>query len=161
MKKFNGLRSVLVIDDLQKLEQKYNFTFPEQYKSHLVIFNGGSPDQGIFSFSEDGKETNSRVNYFYAINSKEIDDLEEILDTFKIDEKRMPEQILPIAEDPFGNVVCISTGKLDHGQIYFWDHEKEVDYSVSDDRDYSNLYLIAKSFNEFIDGLKDNVSDKK
>lgn len=50
---------------------------------------------------------------------------------------------------------CISCYKDEIGYIYFWDHENEVDYKISNDMNYSNLYLVAKSFSEFIDGLKE------
>ena len=41
--------------------------------------------------------------------------------------------------------------------IYFWNHEKEVDYEVAGDSDYSNLYLIAMSFDEFMEQLKEDL----
>jgi hypothetical protein len=72
-----------------------------------------------------------------------------------LDEKRLPNHLLPIAHDPLGNLICISCSKEDFGYIYFWDHENAVDYANSTDADYSNLYIIAKSFKEFIAGLQD------
>lgn len=151
------LRIPIELDDIIQLENECDISFPEEYKNHLLNYNGGSPEPNIFSFTENGKKTNSRINYFYAINSGEFDDLKEVIETFKITEKRMPTHILPIAEDPFGNVVCISAGKIDYGYIYFWDHENEVDYGIANDDDYSNLYFIAESFTEFINSLKSEV----
>jgi hypothetical protein len=52
-------------------------------------------------------------------------------------------------------LICKSCGSSDAGKIYFWDHEKEVDYMRSDDTDYSNRYLMADNFDEFLDGLQD------
>lgn len=64
----------------------------------------------------------------------------------------MPNSVFSIAHDPGGNLICID---INDDKVYFWDHEKEVNYSCSDDNDRSNLYLIAESFNEFISILND------
>ena len=47
----------------------------------------------------------------------------------------------------------------DRGKIYFWDHEMEADEGETPN--YSNLTLIADSFDEFIEGLHsdDEISD--
>lgn len=158
MIKYTDLKPSIKLNDISQLESKYQISFPEQYKNHLLRYNGGTPEPSIFLFNEQGRQTNSRVKYFYAINSGEVDDLEEVIEIFKIEEKRMPNHILPIADDPFGNVVCISSGESDYGYVYFWNHEKEIDYNVSDDSDYTNLYFIASSFNLFIDSLKEDIS---
>lgn len=156
---YSDLRKKNEIKDIIEFEKNYNVSFPPQYKHHLLSYNGGAPHPDIFSFTEKGTKTNSRINYFYAIGSSGSDNFNEVMETFKVDDKRMPDHILPIAEDPFGNVVCISSGANDFGRIYFWDHEMEVDYSVSDDTDYSNLYFIANSFNEFIKMLKAELDE--
>ncbi len=111
---YTELRAVIELEDIVQLEKEYNISFPDQYKNHLLNFNGGSPKPGIFSFQENGKETNSRIHYFYAINSGKFDDMKDVIGTFKIEERRMPDHILPIAEDPFGNVVCVSSGVSDY-----------------------------------------------
>jgi len=63
---------------------------------------------------------------------------------------RMPDNILPIGSDDFGNVVCLSVMGEDIGKVYFWNHDWEV---VERTADYSNMTLMANSFSEFIEGL--------
>ncbi len=75
----------------------------------------------------------------------------------KFDEKRMANHILPIACDALGNLICISCSGKDLGAIYFWDHENEVDYSVSDDSDYSNLFHIADNLESFLNSLTETL----
>jgi hypothetical protein len=87
------------------------------------------------------------------LHDGKYDNLKSSIITFKIEEKRLPSHIIPIAHDPFGNAICLSCGEKDYGYVYFWDHENEVDYTQSTDDDYNNLYFIAKSFTEFLDGL--------
>jgi hypothetical protein len=135
--------------------------FPPAYKSHLLKYNGGRCEPNVFDFMENGALTQSMVDWFFAIYDGEYDNLLENLQIFKIDHKRLPTQMLPIAHDPGGNLICISCFGSDSGKVYFWDHEKEVDYSIASDDDYSNLYLIANSFEEFLDGLYEDSSDEK
>jgi len=150
---FNDCKPSIKEEDIEIIEKKYSIDFPADYKKHILKFNGGNTKPDVFTFIEKGKSTNSRIDLFYAIGSGSYDDLEDIIETFKTDNKRMPTPIIPIAEDAFGNIICISNAKADYGYIYFWDHENEVDYSKVDDTDYSNLYIIAKSLQALFDGL--------
>ncbi len=138
---------------IREIENLVRLTFPPQYERHLLDLNGGRCFPNVFSFKEHGKVTSSSIEWFLAIYDGQYDSLKRTIQTFKLDEKRMPTQIIPIANDGLGNLICISCGESDFGKVYFWDHEREVDYASSDDNDYSNLYLIADSFDEFLDGL--------
>ena len=53
----------------------------------------------------------------------------------------VPEGMLPIGNDQGGNIILLRTDGNKRGSIYFLDHEKPV-------------FLIADSFEEFINGLK-------
>ncbi len=142
--------------EIEKIEQLVDLKFPTEYKNHLLQFNGGQCSPNVFSFSENGEITDSCVDWFLAIYNGQYDNLTKYIYTYKIDEKRLPKQIVPIAHDPGGNLICISCGKKDYGCIYFWDHENEVDYKISNDNDLSNLYFMAGSFNDFINGLRED-----
>lgn len=52
---------------------------------------------------------------------------------------------------PFGNLILLSLKNADRGKIYFWDHEMEA--NEGEIPDYSNLTLIANSFEECITSL--------
>jgi hypothetical protein len=141
------------IEDIHKIENILGMQFPKSYLNHLLQENGGRVSPNIFSFIESGRLTESDVDWFLAINGFDYNDFFQEIESLKLDEKRMPTHIVPIAYDSGGNFVCISCGNNDYGKVYFWDLEREVDYSVSDDSDYSNLYMIADSFEEFLNGL--------
>ncbi len=138
---------------IEQIERFVNLNFPKEYKKHLLKHNGGQCSPNMFSFTENGKITESFVDWFLAIYDGEYDNLKNYIEIYKVKEKRLPTHILPIAHDPGGNLICISCSNHDLGYVYFWDHEKEVNYKKSDDSNYANLYLIAKGFNEFINGL--------
>ena len=155
MLSFFETKNPITINQITEIEQRINLVFPEAYKLHLLQHNGGYCEPYVFSFQQDGRITNSGIDWFLAIYDGKYHNLWDYIDTYKIDEKRLPTHILPIAHDPGGNLICISCGADDYGCVYFWEHELEVDYTESDDTDYSNLYLIAPNFNEFLDGLVD------
>ncbi|WP_197091649.1 SMI1/KNR4 family protein [Sphingobacterium endophyticum] len=143
---------------IEEIEKYVGLSFPNQYKEHLLKNNGGQCSPNVFKFNENGKWTESCIDWFLAIYDGEYDNLKEYIKTYKLEEKRLPLNILPIAHDPGGNLICISCDLEDEGYVYFWDHENEVDYNTSGDNDYTNLYFVANDFNEFINGLKESFS---
>lgn len=157
MAMFSQTESQLSPSQIEEVEKLVGLNFPKEYKEHLLQYNGGQCEPNVFRFNENGNWSDSSVDWFLAICDGEYDNLKTYIQDYKLDEKRMPSNILPIAHDPGGNLICISCGTEDIGVVYFWDHESEVDYSIADDKDYSNLYLIGKSFNQFINGLKEEA----
>jgi len=152
MIKFYNTKPQLHEAQIKNLESKLHFKFPKEYKEHLLKFNGGKCEPPVFTFKENGEFTNSMVGWFFAIYEGEYDNLYDYFKFLKIDEKRMPTTIFPIADDPGGNMICMDA--MD-GKIYFWDHEREVDYSIYDDSNRDNLYFIANSLKDFLSGLKE------
>jgi hypothetical protein len=69
---------------------------------------------------------------------------------------RLPDDLLWIADDPFGNGICLGIRGAHQGRIYFWDHEMEPDPDTWDGKveTAGNVTLIANSFTEFVAGLK-------
>jgi SMI1-KNR4 cell-wall len=150
--KFIKTESKINSSEIKEVENLIGLSFPNQYTNHLLRYNGGKCKPDIFTFEEDGGIARSRIQLFFAIHDGK-NNLVNNINIYKIDEKRLPIHILPIADDPFGNLICISCGEKDYGFIYFWNHENEVDYAESDAYDYSNLYLITKNFDDFINTL--------
>lgn len=145
------------MNTINDIENKLAIRIPDEIQGILTSERNIS-ERKVFIFKESGRITSSNLRYFYKLNSiEDYDNINIVLENLKIKNKRMPSHILPFGEDPYGNQICISCAGEDYGHIYFWDHEKEVDYTVSDDSDYSNLYLISNSFQEFLDGLMTHV----
>ncbi|WP_339814851.1 SMI1/KNR4 family protein [uncultured Imperialibacter sp.] len=155
MAKFSQCEQFLNSRQIQEIEQYVGFDFPRVYKEHLLAFNGGKCSPNVFQFGEGGKITRSTVDWFLAIYDGKYDNLKRYIEIYKKDSKRLPGYMLPIAHDPGGNLICLSCAGEDNGQVFFWDHEKEVDYTTSDDSDYSNLYFIAGSLQEFLESLQE------
>ncbi|GAB3503497.1 SMI1/KNR4 family protein [Emticicia fontis] len=131
--------------EIASLEKRLNTTLPSQYREHILKYNGGFPNKECFNTQGGGR---SKIHYFYSIYDGKYSNFEKSFKTFKVIEKRMLSHIFPIAYDDGGNQICISTDDKDYGAIYFWNHEEETD-----EPSYDNMYLIAKSFNDFLNCL--------
>ena len=82
------------------------------------LHNGGRPVPNQFRFKkEQGPYTDSIVDWFLAIYEGEYDNFEQYFQTYKIEDDRVPEHLVPIAHDPGGNLVCISVSGSDVGAV--------------------------------------------
>ena len=134
---------------LKVLEKYWGFGLPKDYRNFLLKHNGGEPSPSYFNFKYDEND-GSDVRFFLGIYPDEDNDL---LNHLKIYESRISKKMFPIAYDSCGNLICISVKGDDRGKIYFWDHEiAAVDKK---EPNYKNLTLIADSFNEFTNSLRE------
>ena len=141
---------------LRVLEKYWNINFPEDYREFLLKNNGGIPEKDCFSFKE--REDGSDLRCFLGIYP---DQHSNLLDFLKIYKDRILDYMFPIGYDSAGNLILISVKNSDRGKIYFWDHELEADMDRGEVADYSNLTLIADSFDEFINSLYDYEDEEK
>lgn len=132
-------------EDIMRLERRLDIKLPELYRDHLLKHNGGYPNNACFS-AEQG--TGSCIHYFYAIYDGEYSNFYEYYFIYKVEQQRMPNNIIPVAYDESGNQICISVSGDDLGVVYFWDHEEETQPAT-----YENLYKISDDFNDFLDKL--------
>ena len=136
------------------VEKKYRFRLPEGYRAFLLETNGGEPRPR--GFRRKGSKKYSEVcDYFFGIrNGRDYADLEQQLDWYKDkDEPRIPDRLVPIAGDPFGNLICISTAGKDVGKVFFWDHEAELGQKRVKGKGVNDaaIWLIADSFDGFLE----------
>lgn len=147
--KINKSREQLSKQAIADAEKKLGVKLPEMYREFLLTHNGGKPQASVFKYEEEGKSNRSMVDFFLCLKQGDVYDLIENTKRLK---GRIPVELLPIAIDPFGNMVCLAVSGDKTGSVFFWDHEEEV----GDDEvpGYANVYLIAKTFKEFLDGLQ-------
>lgn len=133
------------MDIIEKYEQKWGVKLPEEYRKFLSTYNGGYPFPDAFAIAD--IEDESTVDRFLQLGAGPHSNLEKYMTTYT---GRLPNDLFPIAHDPGGNLICIGIDGDCFGKIYFWDHEFEAD---ENEPDYSNVYLIADSFIEFLENL--------
>jgi hypothetical protein len=131
-------------------EARWSVVLPPEYKTFLLTSNGGSPTPGSFRvLGWYGHGTS--VMFFYGIHEAEkVDRLDLACKVYK---ERVPADLIPIAYDASDNNICIGWTGERKGKVYFWDHEDELDEDGDLVTDYRNVYLVANSLQEFLDGL--------
>ncbi len=67
---------------------------------------------------------------------------------------RIPEEFIPIADDPGGNLICLGIKGTYYENIYFWDHEQE---SGDGEPNMSNMYYLAPDIWTFLKNLKEDI----
>ena len=144
---FKNTKPQINYDVIQSIENWFNFKLPYIFKKYLVEVNGGIAKKNIFLFpnSSDGAIT----HHWYGIRS---DKYFSFLISIKDSGYRYPKKFVAFCDDTSGNKILLSTSGSDYGKIYYWDHELEAD--EGEKPDYSNLTLIADSFDEFLSMLK-------
>jgi hypothetical protein len=81
------------------------------------------------------------VDYFLAIAPGREDDLGRWLGWY---EGRLPEGTIPIAYDPFGNLILLGIRGESKGKVLFWDHESELD------EEGAAIVTLAPTFEGFL-----------
>jgi len=151
--KLTGVGEQLTESTISDFEVNFNIKLPDDYKVFLLGSNGGVPGGNwCFDFIENGStiKTSSVISYFevlYAEETMEVDDLRAGYVAL-VESGQVPSTLLPIADDPFGNIIFISVGEDDFGRVYFGNHELEVP-----ETGYLVMSQIAETFSEFMDKL--------
>ncbi len=127
-------------------EASRGFRLPSEYREFLLATNGGKPEPCAFQLAlRSGPYTDSIVHWFLGLGDTMAASLESFAALMA---GRMPAELLPIAPDPGGNLVCLGVKGDVRGKVYFWDHERERTPA-----DWSNVDLVADSFDAFLRGL--------
>lgn len=140
-------------DDKQisKIIPEVYFPLLKEYIDFLKKHNGGKPFYSEFDFIENDVTSNSVISFFFGIhNGPKEYTIKNAVIAYR---HRMPNQVLPIGEDAFGNLICMSLRTTDLGSIYFWDHESESDDPCN------SLHFVAANFKEFFQSLKPAYGD--
>jgi cell wall assembly regulator SMI1 len=148
MPTMHDTKQALSSEDIDAVEQRLGIKLPGDYRAWLLKHNGGRPEPAGFRYKlKTGLYTDSAVAWFLAIHDGRFSNFERETRWRKA-QNRLPGELVAIARDPFGNLICMSFGGADKGKIYFWDHEEE-----GPEPSYDNCHLIADSLQEFLEGL--------
>ena len=134
-------KSAISKDEIKKFEQIIEYKLPEDYTQFLLKYNGGIPKKTDFDYEGIDGEESSVVQLFLSLGDQHSENIKQDYNYY-LGEGRILEGIVPIAYDPFGNLICLSLVEETYNQIWFWDHELE--------EEEDNLFFVAKTFNDFI-----------
>jgi len=144
--KFVNPEKEITIKDINAVETKYNFIFPEDFKEHYLTYNGGEPERYVFV---DEDEDEYIVTQFIPIKYDEESgrNLEYCLDTLRVG-KVLPDWLIPFADETGGDLYCFSLKEGEEGSIYYWSHE----YEYGEDPE-EHVFYLTNSLKTFIDSM--------
>lgn len=131
---------------LQLFEDKIGAELPDDYRKFLIKHNGGKPTPSDFNIQKQGDDS---IHHFYGLHDGPSHT--KLDDTYDVYFGRVPNSMIPIADDPTGNAICIGIKQKYKGQVLFWDHELEgnlLNLILS-----KNITVLSNSFNEFVCSL--------
>lgn len=135
-----------------RFERRIGTRLPDDYRAFLLEHNGGKPKLRCFTFADrKGPYTDGAIRAFAGLGEPEYYDLEKLYGTY-YEDGRVPGEVLPIAVDSFGNLVCLAVRGAHRGRVYFWDHERETDPAT-----YLNMDRVADSFSTFCSLLRETT----
>lgn len=132
---------------LIKFEKNIGGILPDDFRSFILEHNGGKPIPSSFKISE--KQGDDHIHHMLGLHNGPS--YYRIDDKWKVYKNRMPATLIPFADDPFGNAICVGISGKDKGKVFFWDHENEG--NKSEQPFYGNIQIIAESFQNFLNGL--------
>lgn len=143
------------LDLLEQFETRIGGTLPDDYRYFLINCNGGFVGGRLWFQGEnpEGRKVEAGVHHIGGIRNESFFSLAWHWDCYA---GRIPDSLLWINDDPFGNAICLGIADPYRGRVYFWDHENEPggdwDGTVES---AGNVTLVANSFTEFVAGLRE------
>lgn len=157
-----------VIDDTQPpapeqelgaFEQAIGQRLPEDYRAFLVNCNGGYVGGRYWYVGRNpaGQEVEAGVHHLGGFRSEYPFSLTQ---RRRVYTGRIPDALIWIHDDPFGNAICLGVADGYRGRVYFWDHESEPDEDWDGSVESAgNLTLIANTFTAYVAGMAELGDD--
>lgn len=128
------------------LERELGVALPHGYRSFLLRHNGGRPKPDFFPIRDFDRSSFGSVHYFFGVDgtvrSNNVDW------NYRTYYRRIPIELLPIAGDGSGNLICLSIIGSNEDAVYYWDHDDERSPPT-----YDNIYVIAETFDKFLGSI--------
>ncbi|MFE8645565.1 SMI1/KNR4 family protein [Sphingomonas sp. NCPPB 2930] len=133
--------------DLQELQIKFGL-LPDEYLNFVKKYNGGIPSKKKIVV---GRKEVTISSFFPVVGSARLlGGIEGQMETYK---NRIPLHSIPIAAISGGDLLLLDLREKTHGCVYLWLHELESEEDA--DVYYENMELVANSFDELLDKLRD------
>jgi cell wall assembly regulator SMI1 len=141
----------LTESELESVERELDVELPRDYRRFLLEQNGGrTVDDWVLDTPIAHSIGGVLPCDFYSVARSGQYDMSWMLDSYGL--HWLAAGVLPIAEDPGGNVICLSLRGDEYGSVYFWDHE--LGAHEGDLPSPQGLTVVAESFEAFVSGLR-------
>jgi len=140
MARFYNRKSVLpTLGDIKFFEKELDLVLPEDYKQHLLKYNGGTPTSACYFVTKKGREI--EFESFLSFKTKKKNTL--LKKHLEFDKDLLPSKYLTIGYIVGGHIAIRLVGKK-YGAIYKFHSDVK-------------LKKIADSFTELIKGLQNEI----
>lgn len=140
---FFDVAAPVTADDICQIETQLGVSFPGEFKTHYLRYNGGSPERCLLQIDD----SEFVVQEFFPLRYGDVGDrLEDICDDLQNVRQILPKHLVPFADDPGGDFFCISIDTREVGAIFHFC----CDYY--DDPSRAARYLTA-TLSEFVNRL--------
>ena len=124
-------------DIIKSVEHRLQITLPDDYKQIVLKYDGGYPNPNHFKVGEKVEIFNNLI----SLDGNECNNIYEVLEDLQT---RIGDQLIPFAEDGFGNLFCFDYS--DDKSIVFWNHEKNY-------YEFKEATFVCSSFSSLIESL--------
>lgn len=128
------VRNKATKEDISYFEICFDVKLPEDFKYIVEKHNGGRPERKLLNI--EGKQY-----VFYSLLSISKNDRYNVYKIYSWVGDKIHKNLVPIAEDPFGNYYCYDKG--DNMHIKLWKHDNEKLIYISDNL-FDLLDLLKK-----------------
>lgn len=126
--------------EISGFEKKYSIALPADFRDFLLANNGGTPNKAYYVENK----ADLVVNFFYSLGTQKYS-LEEAIADMEYDDPQLLKEMIPIGEDAFGNVLCLSITEKKYGSVFSRDHED------------GDVRCISNSLSGILKGLKETL----
>lgn len=142
-------------DAISRCEAEIGCSLPESYRRFLLDYNGGRPEPAHFPVTWKGQPFATRfpydsVHFLFGFVEGGPGD---IIRNFQDYRERIPEGMIPVGNDPGGNLLLLGCTEPNIGKVFLWVQDEEAD--EGEKPDYRNVGFIADSFDDFLGVLYD------
>jgi SMI1-KNR4 cell-wall len=159
-------------EELTSIETVLGNVLPEDYREFLQTFGAASFGELVEIrltrssplFAPDVKNVplfeKAPLSHFYGA----MDGNQSLAKRITTYRDRIPETMIPIADDGGGHQICLGINGKEQGKVYYWDHGNEPldedDYLEeygeprTPEAIFQNVYMIAESFEDFLRRLE-------
>ena len=131
---WNYEKHIITDEIIKSVESILKTNFPEDFLLIIKKYDVGYPNPNKITIDGNVEIVNNLVSFLE-------DDVSFIVDIFEETEYLKNTKLIPIAEDPFGNLFCYDFND-GRSEIIFWDHEK-----------FNDKKFVCNNFTEFIQML--------
>lgn len=132
-----------LLDDLLKIEKKYDFIFPDDFKYFYTNYNGGKTSKREVCLQDGDWKSSTRFHGFYSMNIEFENALNDVYA-----ENWWIKGFIPFGYDEGGETFCFSTRACDYGYIYYF-----MSDCIYDENPESAYLKVNESLAQFINNM--------